>query len=242
MKFKYDKREQRIFRTCGIVFTVLLAAAFFAARLFDSAADINTIGIIAALLLQFLPIPAFACWIGYIDSTVYIKKLEAGGIKVPEDKRLEPVMEAPPVYDNEQDSRESLALAVICFVIAGMLLIHILAYYFHWNVRVGSECGVMVFAQAVVMILWCIGGFVYLHQRSAKYYRDDTVFDPGRKVRTGLLKGILTIIIMLAVTAAACAVARSMTRYMYRTRLHDKYGEQWREHDGEPALPGEVYR
>ena len=241
MKYKYDKREQRIFRNCGIVFTVVLFIAFFVVRLFDNAATINTAGIVAALLVYFLPIPAFACWVGYIDSTVYIKKLAAGGVEVPEDKRLEPVMAAPPVYEKEQDSKESLALAVSCFVIAGLLLIHILAYYFHWSVRVGAECSVPLFIQAVAMLLWCVGGFVYLHQRSVKYYRDDTVFDPGRKVRTDLLKGILTIIIMLAVTAAVCAVAHSMTDYLYRTRLQTQYGEHWREHEGEPVFPGEVY-
>ena len=241
MKYKYDKREQRIFKTCGIILTVLLLIAFFTVKVLERVADINTLGVIALLLLYFLPIPVFACWIGYIDSTVYIRKLAAGGVEVPEDKRIEPVMAAPPVYDNEQDSKESLALAVICFIIAGMLLGHILVYYSRWSARVGDECSVLVFAQAVVMLLWCAGGFVYLHQRSAKYYRDDTVFDPGRKVRSSLLKGILTIIIMLAVTAVALSVAHSMTRYLYRTRLETKYGEHWREHDGELVLPGEVY-
>ena len=241
MKYKYDKRDQRIFRICAIVFSILLLAAFCIVRIFDNISDINTAVIIAALLVYFLPIPAFASWVAFIDSSVYIKKLAAGGVNVPEDKRLEPVMPDPPVYEQEQDSRESLALAIICFGIAGLLGIHLVAFFLHWNVRIGAESSVMILVQAMIMILWCVGGFVYLHQRSARYYRDDTVFDPGRKVRTGLLKGILTIIIMLALTAAAYAVAHSMTGYLYHTRMYEKYGEHWREHDGEPALSGEVY-
>ena len=241
MKYKYDKRDQRIFRICAIVFSVLLFAAFCIVRLFDNLSDINTFVIIAGLLAYMLPIPTFASWIGFIDSSVYIKKLAAGGIEVPEDKRLEPAMPQPPVYDREQNSVESLILAVICFAIAGLSLGHIIAFWIHWSVRIGSESSVMVFVQAVPVILWCVGGFVYLRQRLVKYYRDDTVFDPGRKVRTGLVKGIVTIIIMLALTAAAYAVARSMTNYIYHTRMYEKYGEHWREHDGEPALLGEVY-
>ena len=241
MKYKYDKRDQRIFRICAIVFSVLLFAAFCIVRIFDNISDINTFVIIAGLLVFMLPIPTLASWVGFIDSSVYIKKLAAGGIDVPEDKRLDPVMINPPVYDHEQDSRESMALAVICFSVAGLSLAHLIVFFIYWNARIGSESSVMVFVQAVPVILWCVGGFVYLRQRLVKYYRDDTVFDPGRKVRTGLVKGIVTIIIMLALTAAAYAVAHSMTNYVYRTRMYEKYGEHWREHDGEPALPGEVY-
>ena len=236
MKYKYDRRDQKIFRICSIVFSVLLLAALCLAGLLERAADINTAGIIAVVMIYFLPVPTAASWICYLDCSIYIKKLAAGGVDVPQDKRLEPLMPEPPVYENEQDSKESTALAVICFAIAGLILIHTLVFFVHWDVRLSGEGTVMAFGQLVVVMLWCVGGFVYLHQRLAKYYRDDTVFDPGRKVRTDLLKGILTIIVMLAITAAVLAVMHSMTRYVYHTRMENKYGDEWREHDGEPAI------
>ena len=48
-------------------------------------------------------------------------------------------------------------------------------------------------------------------------------------------------IILLGITAAAYAVAHSMTDYVYRSRLRDRYGENYREHIGEPAKAGTVY-
>ena len=243
MKYKYDKRDQRIFFTCGIVFAGLFFLALIVARLQDKASDINTFGIICLLTEIFTPIPAFASWYAYFDCTAYIRKLEQGGVSVPEDKRFEPAMAVQPVYPGEEkDSKQSMALAAICFVIAAMLLIHTVVFYIKWNARIGSEGGFMGAIQFIAVILWCIGGIVYFRQRSAASYRDDTVFDPGRKERTGLAKGILIIVIMLAVTAAALSVASSMTNYLYRTRMYEKYGENWREHDGEAIRPGEVYR
>lgn len=243
MKYKYDKREQRIFLACGIIFTGLFLLALIAVRLQDKAADINAFGIICVIAKMFTPIPAFASWYAYFDCTVYIKKLERGGVNVPEDKRFEPVMAAPPVYQGEEkDSKESLALAVICFAITAALLIYIVMFYIKWNARLGGEGVFMSAVQFIAVILWCIGGIVYFRQRSAATYRDDTVFDPGRKERTGLAKGILIIVIMLAVTAAALSVASSMTNYLYRTRMYEKYGENWRVHDGEAIRPGDVYR
>ena len=240
MRFIYDKRDNRIFKTCGIVFTAVFVIAFLIAYPNDRAGDIGTPEIICALLKFFCPIPAFASWYGYWESSRYIKKMAEGGVEVPENKKLNPISDKVPEYGDEQDSRESVILALLCGIVACVTAVIIALYYIKWYPLIGKECTFMVIVQLIVLILWCIGASVYYRQRRKEKYRDATVCDPARKERTDLARGILTIVICVFISAAALRVAESMTDYVYRSRLEAWYGESYREHMGEPALGKET--
>ncbi len=242
LRYRYDHRDKKIFRIIGITFTVMFIIALLIVSLSDKAADISFPGIVAVLGGVFFPIPALAGWYAYLDCIMYIKKLKTGGVEVPEDKRLKPMLDAPPVYPPEVTrNRESLALAGICFVMAGCMLVHLLFFYLKWDPRIGDECTFMAFLQLIPALLWAIAGGIFLHQSSPKRYRDDVVFDPGRKERVRFTKGILLILIMFAITFAAYRAATSITDYVYHTRLRDKFGGDYREHIGEPAMLKEIY-
>ena len=240
MRFIYDKRDNRIFKTCGIAFTAIFVIAFLIRLPFDMAGNVGTIAVICALLDFFCPIPAIASWYGYWESSRYIKKLAEGGVEVPEDKKLDPVTDKMPVYGDEQDSRESVILAALCGIVAFVTAVIIARYYIRWYPLIGKECTFMVSVQLVLLVLWCIGASVYYRQRRKEKFRDKTVFDPSRKERTGLARGILTIVLCVFISAAALRVAESMTDYVYRSRLEMKYGEHYRDHIGEPAIYGEM--
>ncbi|MCR5118694.1 MAG: hypothetical protein K6B44_03625 [Lachnospiraceae bacterium] len=235
MRSVYDKRENRIFKTGGIVFTLVFVIAFLVVLSSDKAGDVGTLGIICSLLTIFCPIPALACWYGYWDSSRFIKKMEEHGVEVPENKKLQPFTGV--ISDStEEDSRESVILAACAGAVTILLFILSVIYVFKWYPLIGSECVFMLFFRAVLIILWCVGAGVYLKQSSKEKYRDAGVVDPARKERTGLPKGILTIIVCLVISLALMRMSESMTDYVYRSRLKARYGESYREHIGEPAL------
>lgn len=239
MKFIYDKRENRIFKICGTVFTLMFLFAFLIQLGYGRAGDITTFGIICALLAQFAPIPAIASWYGYWDSSRYIKKLAEGGIEVPENKKLQPYTDIVPKYGEEEESKESVVLAVLGLIVTVLNLVLLAGYYLKWNPLMGSEIVIMMVARFILMIFWLIGSMTYWNQRLNERYRDPGVMDPSRKERTGLPKGILTIVICLIISLALIKVTESMTDYVYRSRLQTWYGESYREHIGEPAIYGQ---
>lgn len=239
MRFIYDKRDNRIFKTCGIVFTLVFLFAFLIQLGYDRAGGVDAFGIVCALLAQFSPIPAIASWYGYWDSSRYIKKLKEGGIEVPENKKLKPCTDEVPEYGEEEDSRESVVLAMLALIVTALNLILLAVYYLKWKPLMGNEIIIMMIARFVLIIFWLIGSRTYWNQRLNEKYRDPGVMDPSRKERTGLAKGILTIVICLVISLALIKCTESMTDYVYRSRLQTRYGEHYREHIGEPAIYGQ---
>ena len=141
--------------------------------------------------------------------------------------------------EEEQDSTESLILVLICTFIVIGLGIYMVVYLNKWLSLGVYDCKALAFIQLVIILFWCAGGVFFFIQRSKKHYRDDTVFDPGRKERMGIVKGIVTIALCLLITLAAERIIVSMTDYVYKSRLESIYGDQWRTHVGESLRTGQ---
>ena len=236
MNYIYDKKENKTFMIAAVVLSVLFLLSIIVLLIEDRASNINTPGIIAGLMVYACPLPLLMSWYGYLDSSRYIKRLREGGIDVPYDKKAEPLMIEPPVYaEEEKDSRGSVVLAAICLCITIGIAVYTLIYHIKWTGLGMKDVSFFTGIQVVMIILGLLGAFFFFIQRSKEKYRDDTVFDPGRKARMGVFKGIVTIILCLGITVAALRVLYSITKYVYQTRLQVLYEDgDWREHEGEP--------
>ena len=234
MKFRYDKRDNKVFKICAIVFTALFAISFILAWLEPEALGGTAIAVIVVLPLIACPLLMIVCWYAYADSRIYIKKLESGGVVVPYNKKLQPVYDSSPVYtEEEKDSTGSRVMAYICMAIAAAQLIYIAVYIKKWlslNVR---DCKAMGFFMGGLTIFWLIGAVSYYKQSSKEKYRDETVNDPSRKPRKNVAQAVITIIICLVLTVAVYNTAEHMTDYVYKSRLEGIYEGDWRSHIGE---------
>ncbi len=234
MKFRYDKRDNKVFKICAIVFTALFAVSFLFAwlepRELESTVIIATAGL---LLVACLPL-MIVCWYAYADSLVYIKKLEDRGISVPYNKKLQPVYNGDPAYtEEEKDDTGSRVMSYICVAVAAVQLIFIVVYVAKWTALNVKDCKAMIFFLAGPAIFWLIGAAAFNKQRSNEKYRDETVNDPGRKKRKSVPESILTIIICLVLTGVVDKTVVNMTDYVYRSRLDAIYESDYRLHIGE---------
>lgn len=252
MKIKYDKTEQKICKTIGIICVIA-----FLISLLEIIVEIPLpafwIAFCCMVFIASIPI-GIVSWYGYLESLLYFKELEKIGIEPPLHKndpeeiqrilaKAEQNRQAGNRYVSAEQnaaSREadhnkaSMVLAVIAFIVSAGTLIWVLWYMLHFvRLGMGGEIGFPVLVSLLGSFLWSVGGIVYWKQRSNEKYKNDGDPTPGKKVRSGPAKGIFTILILLCVTFFAFHTIYEMSQYVYYTKLEVIFGPDWRLHKGE---------
>jgi uncharacterized membrane protein len=117
------------------------------------------------------------------------------------------------------NSRESIALAVICWVLAAGCMMGVVPFYVKYQMQ---EIGI-VFCGAAALF-WVLAGLHYFRQRSREKYRDDVEPDEGnaRRVRTHFAEGIATILILVFATWMALFILYNLCGVIFRARLYNK--------------------
>jgi len=242
MKIKYDKTEQKIFLIAALICTPGLPLGLL--FLFTEWGAV--VPVLYLILMYFSPIVAIAAWFGYLDSRFYFGELEKHGIDLPVHKKnpaeydrfVMQINEAQKNFTNapkvEPFEKSSMILAGIAWVIAAGHLLWLFWYAGHFaKLGMGGEIGFMIFVGLLVTAGWGGGGYFYFRQRSNTLYKNDGDPYPGKKIRANLAKGILTMLVMLCITSAGFRLIYSMTDYVYRSRLQNIYGDDWRDHLGD---------
>ena len=250
MKIKYDKTEQKIYKTVAIICTIVFLISLLMV-IIEPDLSPTLITIIAMSLYASVPIGIMA-WFGYLECTLYFKELEKNGIepplhkKDPEEIRLiitkqEQKKQAENVYAGQSGftpdtayNKASTVLAAIAFTVSAGALIWIIWYILYFvRLGMGEEIGFLVVVSLVGAFLWSVGGSVYWKQRSNERFKNDGDPTPGKKVRSGPVKGIFTILIMLCITIFAFHTIYDMSKYVYYAKLEAIYGTNWHVHKGE---------
>ncbi len=241
MKIKYDKTDHKIFFIMAVICTLLFLLSVIA--LFTSLGD--RFPVLFGILLPFTPIVGIAAWCGYFDSSLYFKELRKHGIEPPLHKKDNAeisrfMMQTEKAYYAERNLQEpyckkSMVLAGIAFTIAVGHLIWLIWYALHFSkLGMAGEIGFMIVIELLITGGWILGGRVYWKQRSNERYKEDGDPDGSKKPRANLIKGIVTIVIMLCITRMMDRTIYGMTDYVYKSKLQTRYGEEhWRLHIGD---------
>lgn len=176
--------------------------------------------------VMFCPVMALICWMRFAMSTGYLRRLRAYGYEVPERRRMyrgvEELAQNREILQRKSgNSRESIALAVICWVIAAGCMVGVVPFYVNYQMQ---EIGI-VFC-GIAMVFWAVFGLHYFRQRSREKYRDDveleTAEETPRRVRTHFAEGIATILILVFFTWMALFILYNLCGVIFRARLLHK--------------------
>lgn len=222
---KYDCLDRRInlIMACAATTFSLGVIAFVFTPLADKVGA-ALFAIVTLVGIMFCPVMALICWMRFAMSTGYLRRLRVYGYEVPERRRmyrgLEELAQNRKILQRKSgNSRESIALAVICWVLAAGCMMGVVPFYVKYQMQ---EIGI-VFCGAAALF-WVLAGLHYFRQRSREKYRDDVEPDEGnaRRVRTHFAEGIATILILVFVTWIALFILYNLCGVIFRARLYNK--------------------
>lgn len=202
-KIKYDQRDKKRSLVLAIIFTAFAFAALFLA-VWEPEVSAE-MGAWLILFIVIAPIWCVSCWIHFIDICFYLKRLTKYGYEIPRRKGeygadlncLPRTAEERTVFGN---SKESMALAALCFCCAAGFLLCTLCFlprYSHMSLSPFSFCfGFMISA----VLLWVLGGVHYWKQRIRAKYKDDVEREEQKRTRTPLVSGVVAILVLFGIT------------------------------------------
>lgn len=144
-----------------------------------------------------------AAWAVYVDGLLYLKRLQNNGYMVPENKskfvHLEHLPKVEGYSQKEKGiSKESVVLAVLCWVMALIILIAAVRF---WNEH-SAIPDIMMYCMVIIagiVIFWLVSGICFWRQRLYSKFRDDVELDTNRKKRIHIVSGLGFVIgIMIA--------------------------------------------
>ena len=233
---KYDKQFNMACLILMIVSGVLLVLFLICMLIPDEkAADAGGFVIFIAVAGVW-SIPLFALSsVLYIDSHVYLKRLEKNHFIIPFKKKE---------YDNDLshvprdqvvenlysgDSRIASIIAVVFFVIC---LVNDLLYLKTWLPFEPDSAKALFPLLIVFHLLFLIMAVVYRHQGNTEKYVDEVDVRDRRKARASLAGAVGTLILLGLIAAYSVMTAHSMTKYVYKSKngAYDKELEDfWKD-------------
>lgn len=235
-KIKYDKKNKRVHGKVAVICTIAEVIVILVLVISSYKFLPYYVAELCIFVLIYLHIAVVLLWIVYLDSVLYLKKLEKHGYQVPENKHdydnrldmLARIREVP--NKTEGNSKESIALAMICWGIAFLTLISAPVFlYIHYEVKdVAQFC---MFGFAFIALIWVLLGREYWKERSYSKYRDDVETEenvevPVRKKRVSFFSGMVCIFIILGMSNALIMLMDMGADYVTSAREQARIEEQ----------------
>lgn len=219
---KCDKRDRRLYLILAVVSTVIFVGIMIMLQLElleDMSSELATITMLVGAVI--CPVLAFAIWVMFFDSHIYLKRLGKYGFSIPDNKRD---------YDNDieklvtgeiktftEPSKESIGLALMAwFVSLGMVAFSV--FYFIRFSHMLENVSFLGCVAVFIAILWAVFGAYFWRQRSRNSYRDDVEYNSNLKKRNHIVEGMVTIIIFVVITVVATNFIYSMAKYIERSK------------------------
>ena len=234
-EYECDRRTKRIFGIVALSLTVLAAGSTLLIKSTAFEPYVYLFWMAAFPVLVF-------CWAGWLECTLYIRRLKKWGIDTPRSKKGQsiPLVDAESLPGEGKICISSLALSVIAFGVS----IGCFAYCVWLVLKYGSlgmfhdVCGAAVMLGLPSLLVWGIIGCLFFHQRRNDLYRHAADPISIKKVRFRPVRSAAVMCILILITWFVLSTARTMTDYVYKSRLEKAWGEQWHSHVGEP-VPGD---
>ncbi len=213
-----------------MIVTAVLSLIFALLLVFDNtkASDINGL-LIFLILAGEASIPLFILSVVlYIDSSVYLKRLEKNHFEIPEKKKdygndLSKV-ERSEVVENRyaKDSKIASCVALLMYVI--FVILDIL-YFVKWSkLGEGDSAVALLIPLLVFHLIFLVLALIFRKQQDPKLYVDDVDIKDHRKVRKSITAAIGLLIFLGLIAAFSVATAHSMTDYVHKSKQVDYEG------------------
>lgn len=223
-RIKYDCRDKEVFWWVAVVSGVLAVIMMFLSNL--PAADVQFLGSLLFIQLGgFLLFPTISviAWIGYLSSSVYLRRLKIHGYELPANKRefSSSLCNLRKINESEVSvnslSKESIVLSVISCLNFVLVIIYAVLYFFEYN-NMNDVFGLTVLGYAPLLIFWYIRTFLFFRQRLRETYRDDVEVDETRKKRKPIEDGIKEMLILLFLTMVWIGYFNVITEFIYKSK------------------------
>ncbi len=206
-----------------MIVTGILAALFLICMFMpeEKAADAGGLAVFIALA-GFWSIPLLILSIVlYIDSYVYLKRLEKNHFTVPDKKKD---------YDNDLSrvprseavenlySGDSRIAGIISVAFLAVFIICDLLYLKTWLPYEPDSAKALFPLLIVFHLIFLIMAIVYRNQGNTEKYVDEVDVRDRRKARVSLAGAVGTLIVLGLVAAYGVATAHSMTKYVYKSK------------------------
>lgn len=221
-RIKYDKRDRKLYLILAVITTILIVVGLLLMNTeWPNSLNAAVVGVMIVVCFTVFPVVAFATWVMFADSHMYLKRLNIYGYIVPDNKKQ---------YDNNLESlvsgelkvfsepnKESMMLAVVSWVISfGMV-----GYSIFLSLRFShmlENVAFFIIATVAMAIFWLVFGFSFWKQRKRDAYKDDVELNSSLKPRKHLVEGITTIIILLAISVVVAVNMYTMSKYVERSK------------------------
>ena len=248
---RYDKRFNKIVKVIMIIDFILLFVFTFAMLFFIDKrfSDINPawdIIIVIVVMAEYLGAPLlFIAGVLYIDSLVYLKRLEKNHFLVPEKKSdyqndlsLIPRTE---VVENKY-AGDSKWIFLLFIIVYGLCVIFDILYLVKWHPLESDSIALFIMLM-LAHLIFVVLAFVYRRQRDTYRYIDSVDIKDDRKVRMSLIGGIVLIIILGGIATFSIMMAHSMTKYIYKSRYgpYEKTLDDLKENATMTVTSGSLY-
>ena len=221
-KIKYDKRDRRLFFILAVITTIIVVVCLIMMNTeWINDLDASVVGIMIVAGYTFFPVVAFATWVMFADSHMYLKRLEKYGYLIPDNKKeYENNLEKLATGELKafcEHSKESKALAIISWIVAVVMV----GYSVFLSIRFShmlENVAFFIIVAVVLAIFWLVLGLSFWKQRRRDKYKDDVEFDSALKPRKHLVEGITTLIILLGITVVIAVNMYTMSKYVDRSK------------------------
>ena len=217
----FDKKTNKITRIImiisGICSIIYLALLVLPERITDNLESL----IVSVVLVGNAMFPVFLIsFFVYINSAIYLKRLENNTFKVPDKKsdynnNLENLPRTE-IVENRYANDSNIAFYISLVVYIIFLVLDII-YLITWN---KYEKGAMALFIALIIghFIYMVIGLLLRRQRNTDEYVDDVDIRNGKKTRMSLVRFITLLLVLGLLGAFSVATAHTMTRYIYKSR------------------------
>ena len=218
----FDKKTNKITRIImiisGICSIIYLTLFVLPERITDNLDSL----IVPVVLVGNAVVPVFLIsFFVYINSAVYLKRLENNTFKVPDKKsdynnNLENLPRTE-IVENRYANDSNIAFYISLVVYIIFLVLDII-YLITWN---KYEKGAVALFIALIIghFIYMVIGLLLRRQRNTDEYVDDVDIRNGKKTRMSLVRFITLLLVLGLLGAFSVATAHTMTQYIYNYRL-----------------------
>lgn len=223
-KIKYDKKDKILYIRAAVVFSILAVLDGCVLSFYDIMQYVPVeVGVIFVCAIWPFCILAIGLWAGYIDTVLYLKRLQKYGYEVPEDKKIfDKALEKLPMMENTVKSLPCKNCdSIVLTVLTGIIVVGLMIYDVYFLYRYSSVGKDIWFFEGVLILgtfIWLFLGISYARQISNRKYKYDVEIDYNRKNRRNLIDGIVEIIVLLVFTFPSVEVINNAVQYMIKAR------------------------
>ena len=219
---KYDKQFNKTCKTLMII-SGIFALIFLVCIILPDIKAADATGLIIFISMAgIVSIPVFILSsLQYIDSAVYLKRLEKNHFTLPLRKKD---------YDNDLSNlprevevnnlyfRDSTVSGIISITMYAIFILLDLMYFHKWKVYEPESAGALLFILMIFHTIFPITAFILRRQKDRDRYVDNVDIRDTRKARLSITEAMGVLLILCLIAAYSVVCAHTMTRYVYKSK------------------------